>query len=335
MHRHNEHSEFQATHRGVELDIVREQGAFLQEAATIMADLPSVRPADREDHTFHYPVLPLSTPYAIPEALGLKNSAIDEIEITIGDAFEASSDTPARPAYLSVDIHSGENRFTLSRSGLNGTEELEVTKLDLSGVTTKSESESDFLKRFSSAGGVSVAELNALMMSIALPNSYDDYSAYADRELQTPEAFSSLVELLRQKSIGDSASYVYNLERAGGSLFFTTENGQTTSFTLHYFDARRQTPIVVEYDVESDFRLRFVAVEDEERHVILPTADEIRFARSLLKREVITAVPEPLTQEDAENLVSEDTDYRSSNELSGYIDDTLDELGLNPPNTSA
>jgi len=327
------------TKPSTELDIIREQAAFLTEVATLIADLPEMKQPDREDHAFHFPVLPYSTPFEIPKSINLVHSEIDQIDIFFGDAHlpEHANDKPRQP-YVTVDISAGDTVYKFSRSGEDEGPDLALTKLDLKNYSPN-ELHSDFQNRLTDNGTVSSAELNSLLMSIAIPNEASDYSAYHNRELQLPSTFESFKELLKQKSYHTNSTYFFSLRDGEASLVFTKDNSDTTSFTITYLDEKRKLPVVVEYDVESDFSLRFLALDNEQRQTILPTPQELRNITDLLKNEVTPYIAGQIPDEaEAQNETDPEkllTAEPSSNELAGAIEDALDELGLNPPNTSA
>ena len=321
-----------------ELDIIREQAAFLTEVATLIADLPEMKQPDREDHAFHFPVLPYSTPFDIPKSINLKPHEIDQIDIFLGDAHvpEHENDKPRQP-YVTVDISAGDSVYKFSRSGKEEGPDLALTKLNTANYS-QSELHTDFQNRFTDYGTVSNAELNSLLMSIAIPNEASDYNAYSNRELQSPSTFESLKELLKEKSYQTNSTYFFILKDGEAGLVFTKENSDTTSFTITYLDEKRKSPILVEYDVESDFSLRFFVLDGEQKQVILPTPQELRDITKLLQNEAIPYTAEQISEEaesqnetDPEKLL---TSEPSRNELAGAVEEVLDELGLNPPNTS-
>jgi hypothetical protein len=322
-----------------EFDIIQEQAAFLQEVAMLIADLPEIKQPDREDHTFHFPILPYSTPFEIPKGLKLSHSDIDEVDIFMGDVHvpEHANDTPRQP-YITVDVTSGNTTYKFSRSGEEEGPELALVKFDLEGHSPY-EHDTEFKKRFTEIGSVSTDELNALLMSIVIPNDASDYDAYRNKELQSPAAFESLKELLRRKSYQTSSVYFFELQDGESTLLFTKDDSSTTSFTIQYFDEKLKVPVVVEYDVESDFRLRFFTYGDHKKQVIIPTAAELRNVRNLLKNEVNPYMMETFLDEEQSQTEGNPeemlTAEPSNNELSGAVEDVLNELGLNPPDTGA
>lgn len=313
------------------MDILSEQAAFLQDISTLISELPSSQQASSENYTFTFPILPLSTPYELPGDLKPYANEIDDISVSIGDAHAPEhADDEDRPAYLSIDIAVGNDTYTISRSGL-AEDNKDILPIHRINTTPQSE------QHIHQAGYITKAELNTLLMSIALPNALGDYSAYADKELQSSQAFESLKELLSQKAYSYNESLTFLLKSGEADIHFSKEAGQLTSFTLSYYDEKQRLPVAVEYDIDSDFRLSFFSIEDGEKRIIIPTADEISDARILLKQEIAALSARRLGFYDDE-IVDDHTESQQrvvSNELAGQADDVLSELGLNPPNPSA
>lgn len=328
-----EEYEWSQNPEGEALDIIGEQAAFFQEVATLIGSLPGTKQAGSENHTFNFANLPFSTPFELPQALEGKRQAIDDISISVGDAHipENPKDTTIS-AYLSIEFDVGNDTYTISSSGESGAQEYTLYKLE--APIRRGE---PFEKRLTSAGTVTKAEVNAFLMGIVLPNSAGDYSAYADKDLQSAEAFESLMELLSQKALTQSDAYYFAFDDKETDFHFTKENGQTTSFTLNYFDAKRSLPIAVEYD--ADLSLRFYSFENNEKHLIIPTGEEINYVRGILKKELAAFEPEQFEQERGVTIEpasqEPNREHLISNELSGLVESGLDQLGLNPPNTSA
>lgn len=332
------HGEFDPTPLEETRDILHEQASFLQDLATLISELPESRQAESESHTFAFPVFSPITQYEFPIALRTAASTIDNITITIGDAhtpeYQGDED---RPAYLSIDLAAGPTTYTVSRSGVDDTDTFDLYKIDTTAYH-HGESNDTFEPRVQNAGTITKAELNALLMSIALPNSLGDYSAYADKELQSSEAFESLKELLSQNAYGQRESVAFLLCDGEVDMHFTREGNQLTSFTLNYYDEKQRLPVVVEYDIDSEFRLSFFGIDDGEKRPLIPTADEINYVRRLLQEE-LTAIEshQAVLQED---VIADDHEIEARarvahNELSAQADEALTELGLNPPDTSA
>ena len=313
------------------LDILSEQAAFLQDISTLISELPSTQQASSENYMFTFPVLPLSTPYEMPAALKPLAHQIDDITIHIGDAHtpEYPNDED-RPAYVSVDITAGKDIYTFSRSGLV---EGNNASVELRKIETSPEGE----PQIDLVGTITKAEINSLLMSIALPNAIGDYSAYEDKELQSSRAFESLKELLSQKAFSYNESLSFLLKSGEVGVNFSREAGQLTSFTLDYYDEKQRLPVSVEYDIDSDFRLSFFGIGDGEKQVVIPTADEISAVRSLLRQEIAGLSARRLGFYDEEIVDDQSESQRRvvTNELTGQAEDVLNELGLNPPNPSA
>jgi len=332
-----EDNEWSRDPEGRSFDIVHEQAAFLLEVAILISSLPGVRQPSSEQHTYGFTFLPFSTPYELPGVLKSEAQRIDDLFIYIGDAHKA--ETPKEtdiPAYLSLEFNAGTDTYLLSSAGFNDSDEFTLSKFDAKDYR-HSEPNATFEARLKDVGTVTKAELNSLIMSIVMPNEMGDYEAYADKDLQSSQAFESLCELLSQKALTQTEAFYFVFGDEETEFHFTKENGQTTSFTISYYDPRRNLPISVEYDISVDFTLRFFSHEESEKHPFIPTGEEINFARSILKAELSSFEPQ-LFKVDEEGVViepeSKPTDYehRLSNELSGLVDAVLNKLGLNPPN---
>ncbi len=336
------------------LDILQEQAAFFQDLADLVATLPSVKQPASETHAYAFALLPFSTPVEFPAAIKPLAPQIDVFYVHLGDPHIAESDKDADiPAYLSIDFHTQTDMYTVSRSGEHDTNKFALMKVALRDYR-HGKQDSEFDQRIAEVGTISKAELNAFVMSIVLPNEANDYSAYADKEIQSSDAYASLNELLGIKALDQTDIYHFILDDEETDIHFIKEHGQIVSITIGYYDRLRNVPITVEYDLGTEFVLRFFSIEEDEKLPITPTADEVNYLRLILTKELSKYSPDFFAtvkrdgigdqkeddKGDTGSIIepeSASTDYEHilSNELSALVDTTLDQLGLNPPNSSA
>jgi len=319
--------------------ILQEQALFLQDVSELMSTIVSLGQTTNERHAFEFITLPFITDFQLPNALKPIAHEIDTITVHIGDSHEATEQYDENiPPFISIDFETPTHTYTLSRAGMDDSEEPQLHKLELSDYR-HAEPESNFIKRLARIDeSISVEEFNSLLMSIVLPNEAGDYKAYADRQLQSTDAFRSMCELMEKRSMQHESFYELDFQDEESSLYFTKENGQITSFTFSYFDAEQSRPLRVEYDNSSDLNLCFYSEEDVETAPIIPTAKEISYARLVLDKELshlgvgrFAQLHDGIVEPEGPTAADEEKEHV----IKEAVEQILNELGLNPPNTSA
>lgn len=317
---------------------VREQAAFLQEASEVMHLLPTLKQPVSDSHIFDFIVLP-STDYAFPAALDSLKYKIEAISVAVGDAHRAESDKDTSvSSFLSVEFIVGEITYTVSATGDETTDAYILTRFDGAGYA-HSESGRTFNDRLEEVGTLTHRELNAFLMSIAMPNTMHDYEAYADKNLLSAEAYESMIELLAKRSMERIDNYHFMLDDEETDVHFTKESDQTISFDIIYYDDRKNMPVCIEYQSGTQFTLAFFMLDGEKKLPFAPTGEEINRARQILLKQLKVVTAESFPTNHGEVIEPESaptgSEHALDNEITGHVDDLLNELGLNPPNTGA
>jgi hypothetical protein len=316
-------------------DLLKDHALLLNETSTL-SDLVVPRAFDQEQVSFLFPILPYSRPVFIPESLGIKVSDVDYVQVTVGDAeLPNELNKSGTPSFLSIDIIAGNKTILLSRSGTNegkGQPDWAYTPLDgeeYDALTEESSShglsdlDTSTLLGIASQTKLKNGEINKLIMSLASLELLDEKDeAYDSKNLLSSELYETLRDALREKALQTTELRGYMLSDGETEVIFTRCDDQLESFTINYFDMKRQEAVSVQCELQP-FDLKFYTFGYSEtighKLQLIPTTGDISDVRRLIRDEIELIKPGTLSGEnDKQKPTSE-----------------LDQYGFNPPNPSA
>lgn len=337
--KHDKH-EFSSPHGPEVLTILQEQALFLHDISELTSNIASLDQISSERHSFEFLPLPLSTEFIIPEALKpiSNQNQIERITVHIGDSYKAVHPNEEDiPPYILIDFQTQTHTYTLSRTGMDDTEEAQLHRIAID-KHQHSEPETNVIQQLEPINkNISVKEFNSLLMSIVLPNEAGDYRAYSDKQLQSADAFRSMCELLKNRAMQHTVAYEFDFKDNESVLYFLMTNDEVTTFTFKYFDPEQNQTVRIEYNNSSDLTLRFFRQEDLEKKPIIPTAADISYARLVVKKELLPMSAlniEPLNNSIVMPPLRTDAEIETDLIVREEIEKLFNQPGFNPPNTS-
>jgi len=335
---------------------LRQVGDLLIDVSTLIEALNTFHQADQIDYDLTFPVLP-GSPIQIPEVFTPKDP--DYITITAGktklDAREDENGMflPSQIAtHLSVEIIAGKDTLMITRESndddtegddiiLNTTQNNPNVALrdELRGETS-----ADFEKRLTSVNKVSKAEVNSLLMSLAIPDN-QEFSHFADKDLLELNTFTYLIEALSIKALEASSKGIYMFQKSETELTFEKKDGDE-SFTIAFVNPLTNQAIIAVADTRTGFDLKFSIFSDGRLTPISPTSEEIEFVHNLIREELAEVTKttdnidshhliQPNNPEDIAVKIVEASDRLELELFQHEIDNVLDQDGFDTPNSGA
>jgi len=339
---------------------------LLQNISTLMAELEANKAADQTEGTFTFELID-ENEIMIPRAVRDILPGIDQITATIGKVEEGT------PSYLSITFSSPDKDVIISRSGLDESAYTPDVVIDTSlrqrieykpdGTPYSSisgehqlqnEAPADFADRQSDLGNVSLAELNALVMSLAHPNPDRLYAQFDEANFLNPAAHDVLRDFMELTALNNQDSNHYKFSTDGATLFsFIKKEGQPISFEITYPDKQLRQMITAQSDFEADFKITFSTLDatldnpyypgEKEfvRTPYLPSTSEVSYLLSLVKTEIAALHPINLATPDIEVAGNDHPDaHETATEdpivfSNKYIEGVLNQLGFDSPDSRA
>jgi len=338
-------------------DRLRVYAGLLNDVSTLIAELENNQASDDSSHAFTFEIFgdhSVMIPKAISEAL----PDLDQILLTLG-----KDETDLRST-LSVDFLSSDKVVTVSRSGIDddnaqpdalihttaSKRSRTPTPLALKLDTIQGEIDDDFTERITPIERVSKSELNALIMSLAYPDSERGYAMFADVDFLNPAVFDSLRESLRLPAMDSRSSVEYGFESNDAQFMFHKEQEQPLAFTVTYPEKMSGRTITAQSNLETDFHLIFTTYDavfregeftTDEKVPYQPSTEEIQYLRSILQTEIAAINPtsaglfeddQTIDQNDPEKLFIESGTMIFSKD---YVKTVLDGLANEPTGPEA
>lgn len=337
------------------IDRLSEYAGLLNDVSILIAELEVNQVTDQTEHTFSFELFG-ENQVIIPPSIAAAMPDIDQITVSI------TKEDVDSPSILSIDFMSETKMATISRSGHHedGTEpdmvmdtsfkaRLGANLFQTARQQIQSESAAHFEKRFTPIEKVSAAELNTLIMSLIYPDAERGYEMFADVDFLNPSAYESLKESFRLSALNNSNTMTYDFHSSESRFGYMKQEGQPISFSFRYFESDASRFVTVQSNLDTDFRLRFTTdyemvrsngLTTDEKMPYYPTAEELRYLRSILMTEIAALNPTPVAFLEDERVDDKDAEAlfmeRGGDVLSKkYVREVLEQLGFDAPDPGA
>lgn len=307
-------------------------GELLLDASTLIELLHTTHRANYIDYRLTFPILPYSTA-VLPNVISAESP--DYIVVTAG-MNKASNEEPIISS-VAIDVVTPTRKLKIIRDSTSTESDEDDVLMDTQTPEEAStESEDEFQGQFTDIPKISRREVNALLMSLALPDK-GEYLSFEDKNLLDANTFVYLIESLRHNAITTNTSGSYIFNDGDTELHFTKDNNDV-SFYMSYLDPRTNQAIIANIDTRSGFALSFSTFDGEAVVKSSPSNEDIELFHSIINGEItaITGsgeVPYDTTKSaDAENIAISHIAQQEENDSEAIYNELgLDQDGFDTP----
>jgi len=277
----------------VDAERLRLIGEFLVNTSSLIEAIHTQELADDITYGLTFPVLPGSRAI-LPGAV---QGVADISTIEINASHKRPSAPSPEPTSLRIVIQSPTQELTISRA--ESTDTIGSSSVDTLMDTTQKrpelslrdelrlESDEDFQSRLSSVKAVPQKEINALLLSLALPESYGDalYSAQA-QNLMDDATFLWLLESLRHQAMSTRTSGTYSFgDQRNATLLFNRTDSDSTLLLKHTNPITGE-PLIAYADTAKGMRLDFSTYVNSAIFELQPTNEDIALLNDVVVSEL-------------------------------------------------